>query len=430
MESEKTTTSSENLQPQTEAPEMTPQPEASAAESNTDNSSEPTAAQAPAEYLPADAQPDEPLAAAPAEAPAEPTPLPSEEQPAAAAEGSWWDRLNFEGKDFTELRPDGMLMLKGTPYAPERELQMLHPDSAEATVKALTDKFGEVQTKVRELASEWNLSEDKKKLSGRVERVRDYLLHASAIGDFAPLYQQVGLWDNHLQEGADKAYAERLALVEKAEALAAGDLKKEGLNELRELTESWKGTGYVDKLRADALWQRFETARDTFYNRRREQQDAERAELQSNLDLKNELVDKAERLAASDDWKNSTAAFNELMDGWKATGRTFHDKNEALWQRFITAKNVFHDRKKEHFKEIQGEQEGNHEKKVALIARAEELSDSTDWNKTTDAYNALMEEWKAVGRVPARRQKSCGPALARQRTNSSMRNVLTSLRCG
>ncbi len=417
MESEKTPVPAEqHLQPEAASPNTTLQQSGPTAEEQ-EIANERDALPEPADYVPDDTQSEEapgPELSAQAAADNQPEEVSAASEQIAAAQteaqtpapetqpaGSWWDALAFEGKDFTELRPDGMLVLKATPFAPARELQQLHPESAEATVKALTGKFSEVQTKVRELASEWNFSEDKKKLSGRVERVRDYLLHASAIGDFAPLYQQVGLWENHLQEGADKAYAERLALVEKAEALAAGDLKKEGLNELRELTEGWKATGYVDKERADALWQRFETARDTFYNRRREQQDSERAELQSNLDLKTELVDKAERLAASDDWKASTNAFTELMEQWKKTGRTFHDKNEALWQRFITAKNVFYDRKKEHFKEIQGEQDANYEKKLALIARAEEWSDSTDWNKTTDAYNALMDEWKAIGRVPA-----------------------------
>lgn len=433
MESEQTLPTAEQTQPQTAAPETTAS-EAAATETASPETSqnESAAAEGPKpEVTSPEAARAEIAQAEPArteepennQEPADEHVLDTETPQNDAApevktaeEGnlqSWWESVQFEGKDFTELRPDGTLLLKATPFAPERELQKLHPDSAEATVRALTEKFRDVETKVRELASEWNMSEDKKKLSGRVERVRDYLLHATAIGDFTPLHKQVGLWDNQLQEGADKAYAERLALVEKAEALAAStDLKKEGLNELRELSESWKSTGYVDKERADALWTRFEAARDSFYNRRREHQESERAELQSNLDIKNEIVDKAERLAASDDWKESTNGFNALMDQWKATGRTFHEKNEALWQRFITAKNVFYDRKKQHFQEIQGEQEANYEKKLALIAQAETLSDSTDWNKTSDAYNALMDEWKAIGRVPAEKTEELWSRLS------------------
>jgi hypothetical protein len=438
MESEQTfstpePTQAQNATPETNSPVTTnidvPATDASAAsESNPvdapgvgampaeENSSNGTPAAASAEEPATDAPVDTNPTAAQSEEGSTPEgeDKPTADKPSAESNtNAWWDTLQFEGKEFTELRPDGTLMLKATPFAPERELQPLHPESAQATIQALSDKFKEVESKIRELSSEWNHSEDKKKLSGRVERVRDYLMHAKAIGDFTPLYRQVGLWDSQLQEGADKAYAERLALVEKAEALAAStELKKEGLNELRELGEHWKNTGYVDKDRADALWARFEAARDSFYNRRREHQESERAELQTNLDLKNELVDKAEKLAASDDWKDATNSFNELMDQWKATGRTFHEKNEALWQRFITAKNVFYDRKKHHFKEIQSEQEGNYEKKIALVERAESMSESTEWNKTTDAYNALMDEWKSIGRVPAEKTEELWARLS------------------
>jgi hypothetical protein len=402
MESENTNPAVEQAQPAVEPVQQEvehTQPEQEHAEPAVATAQEVSSDEQPqAEQAQAEAPAPE-IAAAEAsavDAPADPTPTSDPNNPQA-----WWDAISFVGKDFTELRPDGMLMLKATPFSPTRELQHIHPETASAATHALTEKFKEVETKVREISADWNASTDKPKMGGKVERLRDYLLHATAIGDFTPLYQQVGLWDNILQEGADQAYAERLALVERAEALAAGEeVKKEGLTELRELGEKWKNSHYLDKDRADALWARFETARDAFYNRRREHQESERAELQTNLDLKNELVDKAERLAASDDWKEATNGFNGLMDEWKATGRTFHDKNEVLWQRFITAKNVFYDRKKQHFKEIQSEQDTNYEKKQLLVAQAEALSESTDWNKTSDAYNALMDEWKSIGRVP------------------------------
>ena len=313
---------------------------------------------------------------------------------------AWWDAMTFDGKEFTELRPDGTLMLKATPFAPERSLQVINADTASAVIRALREKFNDVETRVHEVGTEWAATEDKTKLSSKVARAREYLLHAVAIGDFTPLYQQAALWDNILQEGMDKAYAARLALVEKAESITAGEPTKEATQELRELGEQWKGMGHVDKERADVLWNRLEAARNSFFDRKRERHDAEQAELSSNLDLKTEIVDKAEKLAASDAWKDATEGFKTLMDSWKATGRTFNDKNEALWQRFIAAKNVFYDRKKQHFETIQTEQEGNYIAKLALVEDAERLATSTDWGKTSNAYNALMDKWKSVGRVP------------------------------
>ena len=40
------------------------------------------------------------------------------------------------------------------------------------------------------------------------------------------------------------------------------------------------------------------------------------------------------------------------------------------------------------------------EKKKALIAKAQELSDSTDWKATSDKLIQLQKEWKTIGTVP------------------------------
>ena len=42
----------------------------------------------------------------------------------------------------------------------------------------------------------------------------------------------------------------------------------------------------------------------------------------------------------------------------------------------------------------------NAEKKKALVAQAQALTDSTDWKSTTDKFIALQKEWKTIGMVP------------------------------
>jgi hypothetical protein len=316
---------------------------------------------------------------------------------------SWWEALEFEGKDFTELSPENVLMLKATPFAPARNLQPLTPENAGAVIKALQDKFPAVEARVSDLATEWNETEDKTRLASKLSIAKEYLLHAIAIGDFTPLYQQVARWDNTLHEAHEKSYAAREALAQKAEKLSDGEPDRDATQAFKELIDEWKAMPPMDKERADLLWQRIERARDVFFERKRLRHDAEQSELSSNLDLKTELVEKAERHAASDNWKEATEGFKNLMDEWKAIGRTFNDKNESLWQRFITAKNVFYDRKKQHFESIQSEQEVNLDAKVKLVEEAEQLASSTEWGKTSGAYGTIMDKWKAIGRVPAER---------------------------
>ncbi len=312
---------------------------------------------------------------------------------------TWWNSAAFDGKEFTSLQDDGTLVLNATPFSEQRSLGQLTPENAEAFTKALSEKFPEVSARVKELSGEWDGTEDKMKLHGKVSRTRDYLMHANAIGDYAPLYKQVAGWHDTLSNLSDQHYKAKQALVEKAERLAESDSWKETTAAMRALADEWKTTGFTDKDRSDDLWNALEAARNKFYDRKRQHQEGQEKELLQNLDIKMELVEKAENLAASENWRQTTDAFKALMDQWKETGRTISDKNEALWQRFIAAKNVFFDRKKQHYGIIQQEQEGNFTKKLDIVTRAEALSESRDWNVTSAAYATLMDEWKAAGRI-------------------------------
>jgi len=313
---------------------------------------------------------------------------------------SWWDQLSFDHKDLYTLSDEGELFLKEHNGYKERSVGTLTADNMDMVFKLLTDKFPEVETKVTELVAEWEAEEDKTKLVGKVERVKEYLHHASAVGDFHSIYKIVENLDAELGKLVEENYKQKEALVQKAEAEAGSEDWKAATETLRNIAEEWKSLGYLDKERNDALWARLEAAKDKFFERKREHHEDINKEMLQNLDLKMEVVEKAEALAASEDWKKATDELKDLMEQWKGIGRTMHDKNEELWNRFTEANNVFFERKKLHFDGIHKEQEENYIAKLALVERADALKESTDWNETTKAYADLMDEWKKIGRVP------------------------------
>ena len=313
----------------------------------------------------------------------------------------WWDNASFPGKGCCALRENGELVLMAAGREQERVLAVLTPENAAETVNDLVHRFRDAETRVGELQADWAGTEDKLRLAGKVARCREYLSQASAVGDFPRLVQQLEEWERALDTLEEQHYTARLALVEQAEALAASDSWKEATQALRELGEQWRQAGAVSRKHHEALWNRLEAARNTFFDRKRRNQEAQEQEQLHNLDLKLELVEKAEALAASEQWKDTTEKFHGLLDQWKATGRTSPDKNEELWQRFITAKHVFFDRKKQHFEAIRQEQEANYIIKLALVEQAEAMKDSRDWGATAQAFTALMEQWKRTGRVAA-----------------------------
>lgn len=315
---------------------------------------------------------------------------------------TWWDTAEFDGKAFCTLKDNGDLVLLKTDAQAERVIATLTKDNATTLTKALVEKFTELQGRVTELQQEWESSDDKMKLMGKVARVKDYLLHANAIGNFQSLLSPLLEWERVLAKQAEENYNAKLAIVTQAEALGSdSDNWKEATQTFKDLADAWRNLGYVEKQRSDELWERFEAAKNKFYDRKRQHHEDNEKEMLQNLDLKLEVVERAEGMAESDDWKQTTEAFRQLMDQWRAIGHTWNDKNEELWSRFILAKNMFFERKNAHFEAIRTEQEANYLLKLALVERAETLKESKEWSKTTTAYAALMEEWKVVGRVPA-----------------------------
>ena len=73
--------------------------------------------------------------------------------------------------------------------------------------------------------------------------------------------------------------------------------------------------------------------------------------------------------------------------------------DDALWKRFAAARDAFGRRRGQHFAQLDAERGQIKDVKERLIARAEELSTSSDWKETTAAMRDLMTEWKDAGRA-------------------------------
>lgn len=88
---------------------------------------------------------------------------------------------------------------------------------------------------------------------------------------------------------------------------------------------------------------------------------------------------------------------NALMQQWKAAGSAGKETDDALWEQFNAARQEFFDRKHEHWKDLQGKFENARQVKEDLIKQAAELENSEEWQKTSEKFRHLMDEWKAVG---------------------------------
>jgi hypothetical protein len=113
---------------------------------------------------------------------------------------------------------------------------------------------------------------------------------------------------------------------------------------------------------------------------------------------KTALVEEAEKLAESKQWKQTGERFREIATAW----REIHvDKpTEAeLWKRFRKARDQFAKRRSAHFETQAEEREAAKTRKEKLVAEAESLADSRDYKTTSARLKTLMREWKTAGRA-------------------------------
>lgn len=196
------------------------------------------------------------------------------------------------------------------------------------------------------------------------------------------------------------------ALLQKINTSEQPDLEA-AAKELREINNRWRDVAEAPRGQAQALWHRYRRAFDQVRARTQEffaQQAAQRGE---NLTRKEALARRAEELADSTDWIRTADELRKLQADWKSIGPVPRDEAKVLWERFRTACDRFFTRKQEdlsHRKEIWG---ANLARKEALVKRAEELQESTDWDAAAAELRRLQAEWKTVG--PVRKNK--GEAL-------------------
>jgi hypothetical protein len=311
----------------------------------------------------------------------------------------WWNAKSFAGKEYCSLEEGGQLRVK--PFT-HKTMSVLSQATGDAVIQNLTEKFSELSKQCTELEKEWNEASDKLKLMGKINRFHDHIKQTNAIGDFNSLLATISQFESDIQTQIEKNYQEKCALLAEAQAMTLEHNNwKDMTQKFKDFGERWKSLGYVDKKRNEELWDKLERIKAKFFEDKRNHQEEIGKEMLQNLDLKMELADKAEALANSENWKETSEIFKQILEEWKSIGKTMPEKNEALWQRIISAKNNFFDRKKIHTDHIKVEQEANYEKKLAIVEKAESIKDSTDWAMTTQAYADLMTEWKGIGSVPA-----------------------------
>lgn len=191
--------------------------------------------------------------------------------------------------------------------------------------------------------------------------------------------------------GANRATKE--SICAQAEAIQESSDWKATADAIKSLQAAWKEAGSAGRDADDALWARFNSAKQVFFDRRTLAWDAAREQ-------KEALIAEAEAHKDSQDWRLAADAIKALQVRWKEVGAAGPAAEDQLWQRFRAATQGFFDRRNETFAERNREERDNLARKLALCEQAESLAYSTDALSASRAAKDLQAEWKATGPVP------------------------------
>lgn len=172
--------------------------------------------------------------------------------------------------------------------------------------------------------------------------------------------------------------AERESLVARAEErVAAADAEDADMDalarELMALQKAWKEAAPVPPEMVDALWERFHEPCNRFFERYKGMLDERKSAQSKNEARKTEMVETAESLADSTDWRDAAEALKALQREWREIGPAPRRSEQALWNRFRAACDRFFQGRNAHFDARRQEQAEHHHRREELCAAAEAL---------------------------------------------------------
>ena len=121
-----------------------------------------------------------------------------------------------------------------------------------------------------------------------------------------------------------------------------------------------------------------------------------------NLEKKRALIEKAEALKESTDWKATSEQFVKLQKEWKEIGPVARKYSDAIWKKFIGACDYFFEQKGKATSSQRSTEQINLEKKKAIISQLKELQQQAEDSEVAQKIRDLMKEWNETGHVPFR----------------------------
>ena len=198
-------------------------------------------------------------------------------------------------------------------------------------------------------------------------------------------------------------------LCEQVEEIAAREVGSSSewntlTKEIEDIQVQWRGIGFASKKENQKIYDRFRAACDKFFERKRDYYSQYKDSMNENLEKKMSIIEQAEALKTSTEWKKTTDQFLSLQKQWKEIGAVPRKKSEQLWKRFRAACDEFFAERDKNAKPENDYYANlkNKKKLIEEIAAYELKGGAAD----AEAAKAFAERWQAIGFVPFKEKEA------------------------
>ena len=198
--------------------------------------------------------------------------------------------------------------------------------------------------------------------------------------------------------------AKKTALCEQVETINQQERKQaadweEATKKVIEIQGEWKKIGFAPQKMNVKIFERFRIANDEFFSKKAEFFKDIKSQYAENLEKKQKLVEKAQELADSTDWKKTGDKLIQLQKDWKNIGFVPRKQGDQLWKDFLGACNKFFEARNKQNAGARNEEHANLDKKREIIAQLKALLDNAGDNLQKNMQD-LTAQYNAVGHVP------------------------------
>ncbi|WP_165041595.1 DUF349 domain-containing protein [Dysgonomonas sp. ZJ709] len=170
--------------------------------------------------------------------------------------------------------------------------------------------------------------------------------------------------------------------------------------EVIELQAKWKTIGFVPKKVNTQIFEEFRALCDTFFEKKSVFFKGIKEDMDSNLEKKRALCERAKALKDSVEWKKTAEELISIQKEWKTIGTVSRKYSDAIWKEFVSACDYFFEQKKKNDSSSKGEEVENLATKKEIIEKINNIEHSLEASEAIAKVRELSEEWHKIGFVP------------------------------